>query len=277
MNFSPLILMSAPNGARRTKADHPNLPMTPAELAEEASRVADAGATLLHLHVRDDDGGHSLDPGCYRQAIEAVRATIGERMVIQITTEAVGRYGPDQQIAVVRDLRPSSVSLALRELVPSDDDADIVRGRAFFNWLCEARIAPHFILYTAEDVRRFEDFRVKGIIPQIKPFALFVLGRYVDPAEVRANDLLPFLDEHDQSCPWSTCAFGPVESAVSLTAAALGGHVRVGFENNLWCADGRLAATNADLVKQIKDGADLIGRPVATIEETRALLEETAT
>ena len=272
----PLILMSAPNGARRTKADHANLPMTPDELATEALLVADAGATLLHLHVRDDDGGHSLDPDRYRQALDAVRSSIGERMVIQITTEAVGRYQPDEQIEVVRELRPSSVSLALRELIPSDDDADIARGQAFFAWLREELIAPHYILYTAEDVRRFENFKADGIIPQQKPFALFVLGRYVDPAEVRANDLLPFLSEHDERCPWSICAFGPVESAAALTAAALGGHVRVGFENNLWCANGELAASNADLVKQIKDGADLIGRPIADIEETRALLEATA-
>ncbi len=272
----PLILMSAPNGARRTKADHPNLPMSPEELAAEAVLVADAGATLFHLHVRDDEGGHSLDPRRYRLAIDAVRDAVGERMVIQVTTEAVGRYGPDEQIEIVRDLRPSSVSLALRELIPSDDDADIARGQAFFSWLRDEGIAPHYILYAAEDVRRFEAFRADRIIPQQKPFALFVLGRYVDPAEVNASDLLPFLNEHDRSCPWSICAFGPVECAASMAAAALEGHVRVGFENNLWRSDGKIATSNAELVRQIRDGADVIGRPVADIEETRALLEETA-
>ncbi len=274
--MNPLILMSAPNGARRTKADHPGLPITPVELASEAKRVVEAGATLLHLHVRDNDGGHSLDPERYRAAIDAVRDAIGEQMAIQITTEAVGRYGPDEQIEVVKELRPLSVSLALRELVPNDEAADVERGHAFFSWLRNEGIAPHFILYDPEDVRRFESYRADGIIPQQKPFALFVLGRYVDPAEVRARDLLPFLAEHDQSCPWSICAFGSVESAASLTAAGLGGHVRVGFENNLWRADGSLAATNADLVRQIREGAALIGRPVATIGETLALLEETA-
>ncbi len=274
--MNPLILMSAPNGARRNKADHPGLPITPDELAAEAERVADAGATLLHLHVRGDDGGHSLDPERYRSAINAVRDAIGERMVIQITTEAVGRYGPDEQIEVVRELRPRSVSLALRELIPSDDAADVDKACAFFFWLRDEAIAPHFILYTADDVRRFEAFRANGIIPQQKPFALFVLGRYVDPAEVRTTDLLPFLSEHDRSCPWSVCAFGSIENATSLTAAGLGGHVRVGFENNLWRADGSLAATNADLVMQIKEGAALIGRTIASVEQTRAMLEETA-
>ncbi|MGI9504535.1 MAG: 3-keto-5-aminohexanoate cleavage protein [Geminicoccaceae bacterium] len=273
---APLVLMSAPNGARRTRSDHPNLPMTPDEIAADAKRVADAGATLLHLHVRDDSGGHSLDAERYRLAIEAVRAVVGERMVIQITTEAVGIYGPVAQMDVVRALRPEAVSLAIRELIPSDDPSEIEAGAAFFAWLREQRIAPHFILYSPEDVRRFNAYRAGGIIPQRSPFALFVLGRYVEPTEVRANDLLPFLAEHDMANPWSVCAFGRVESAAALIAAALGGHVRVGFENNLWRADGTLADGNADLVDQVASGARLMGRTPATIDQTRALIAQTA-
>lgn len=273
--MTPLVVMSAPNGARRTKADHPRLPITPEELAAEAVRVADTGATLLHLHVRDEDGRHSLDPGRYRLAIDAVKAAIGDRMVIQITTEAVGRYDPAAQMEVVRELEPRSVSLALRELIPSDSEADIAAGAEFFTWLRARRIAPHFILYTPEDVGRFEAFRTRGIIPQQKPFALFVLGRYVEPTEVRANDLLPFLAEHDQGSPWSICAFGPVESAAAMTSTALDGHVRVGFENNLWRADGVLAHSNADLVAQAVTGARLIGRKVADVDDTQALIDET--
>jgi 3-keto-5-aminohexanoate cleavage enzyme len=88
----PLVVAVAPNGARRTKVDHPLLPLTPAEIAREAELCAAAGASVLHLHVRAADGRHTLDPDLYRSAVEAVRRTIGDRMVIQITTEAVGRY-----------------------------------------------------------------------------------------------------------------------------------------------------------------------------------------
>ena len=274
--MSPLVLMSAPNGARRTRADHPKLPINPEELAEEAVAIADAGATLLHLHVRDDEGRHSLEPDLYRQAISAIRAAVGERLIIQITTEAVGRYEPAEQIELVKTLRPASVSLALRELVPSDSKADVEAARSFFTWLRDESIAPHYILYSAEDVRRYEAFRAEGVIPQTSPFALFVLGRYVEPAEVRVDHLLPFLDAHDQTCPWSTCAFGQVETAVSLAAASLGGHVRAGFENNLWHGDGSLASDNADLIRRIRQGADLIGRPIADIAETRAFIQKTA-
>lgn len=269
--------MVAPNGARRTKADHPALPLTPAELAREAAACREAGATLLHLHVRDGQGRHSLDPEPYRAAIAAVRREVGDGMVVQVTTEAVGMYAPEQQMATVRALRPEAVSLALRELIP--DPAEPGPAAEFLRWLRRERIAPHFILYTPEEVAAFQDLRRRGVIPQARPFALFVLGRYVDPVEVRPRDLLPFLAVHGDgdAAPWSVCAFGPAEAACALAAAALGGHVRVGFENNLHLSDGRLAPNNAALADQIRRGADLLGRPLATIDQTRALLAETAT
>lgn len=89
--MTPLVLTVAPNGARRGKADHPNLPLTPEEIAREAARCCEAGATMLHLHVRTQDGRHTIDPALYREATLAIRRTVGERMVVQIATEAVGR------------------------------------------------------------------------------------------------------------------------------------------------------------------------------------------
>jgi 3-keto-5-aminohexanoate cleavage enzyme len=270
----PLVVMVAPNGARRTKADHAKLPITPAEIAAEAARCAEAGASILHLHVRADDGGHTLDPDRYRAAIDAVRRELGERMVIQITTEAVGRYGPAEQMAVVRALFPEAVSLALAELIP--DDGAINEAAAFLAWLRHERIAPQYILYTPDEMMRFHVLRGRGVIPQRRPFALFVLGRYGVEAEVEPHDLLPFLAVHDLDCPWAVCAFGRREAACVLTAAGLGGHARIGFENNLWRADGRLAASNAELVEPIAAGAPLLGRKVADIVTTRAFLAATA-
>jgi uncharacterized protein (DUF849 family) len=269
--------MVAPNGVRRTKADHPQLPLTPAEIAREAELCCAAGATILHLHVRGSEGRHSLDPKLYRAAIEAVRQALGDRVAIQVTTEAGNRYGPTDQIAVVRQLRPEAVSLALPELIP--DDAAAGEAAAFLSWLKREHIAPQYILYTPNDVARFHALHRRGVIPQRRPFALFVLGRYVRPTaptELRPRDLLPYLKAHDADCPWAVCAFGPRESACVVTAAGLGGHVRVGFENNLWLVDGRVAASNADLVEQVAVGARLLGRPLADIATTRAFLAETA-
>ncbi len=272
--MTPLIVTVAPNGARRTKADHARLPVTPAEIAREAELCCAAGATVLHLHVRNGEGRHSLDPVHYRAAIAAVRSALGERMVVQVTTAAAGRYGPTDQMTVVRQLHPEAVSLALTELIP--DDAAAGEAAAFLSWLRREQIAPQYILYTPNDVARFHGLHRRGVIPQRRPFALFVLGTYADPTELRPRDVLPYLKAHDADCPWAIAAVGPSESACALTAAGLGGHAQVGFENNLWLVDGRLAASNVELVEPIAAGARLLGRDLADITTTRAFLAETA-
>ncbi len=256
-----LVVGVAPNGARRTKSDHPVLPMTPGELARSAAACADAGASFVHLHVRDAEGRHSLDADAYKAAIAAIRrARRADEIAIQVTTESGGRYEPAQQMALVRELQPESVSLAVRELLPSSE-AEKSAG-AFFAELCERKIAAQYILYSPEEVSRFEDLRARGVVPGELTWALFVLGSYGgDDAE--PGDLLPFLEAKKSDYPWAVCAFGPREAACALTAAALGGHVRVGFENNLQNARGERAKDNAELVAQMRDGAALLGRPLA--------------
>jgi uncharacterized protein (DUF849 family) len=241
-----VMVMVAPNGARRGKVDHPAIPLTPAELALDVAASAAAGAAAVHLHVRDAAGGHSLDPGLYREAVAAVRAACPD-IVIQITTEAVGRYAPAEQMATVRALRPGAVSLALRELIP-DTAAEAPAGD-FLAWMQEAGVAPQVILYAPDEVTRCRELIARGVIPFAAPFLLFVLGRYAADQQSAPEDLDPFVDAlGDFPAPWAVCAFGRREAACAVAAARLGGHVRVGFENNLHLPDGTLAPGNAAIV-----------------------------
>lgn len=254
----PCRIMVAPNGAQRTRDDHPRLPMTPFEVAADARECLEAGATAIHLHARDADGRHSLDPAIYRRYLDAVREAVGEAMMIQMTTEAVGRYAPQEQMEAVRGLRPEAVSLALRELVPNEA-AEAEAGR-FFRWLEETGIAPQFILYDVDDVRRFHFLRDTEIIPGA-PEVLFVLGRYLGPGEaVEPRALLTYLRAHDEACPWTVCAFGREETACLALAVCLGGHVRVGFENSLYLGSGAAAPDNAAKVREVAKVLDLVGR-----------------
>jgi len=127
---SPALIMVAPNGARRSKADHPHIPLDVQETARVAVECFEAGATAIHAHVRDVAGQHILDAGLYRTLIEAVRRQAGPDLVLQVTTEAVGRYTPRQQMALVEDLRPEAVSIALREMMP-DDSHEIIASRFY--------------------------------------------------------------------------------------------------------------------------------------------------
>ncbi len=265
---APLLIAVAPNGARKTKQDHPTLPISPNELAETAEAALDAGAAMIHLHVRDAEERHSLDVDRYRDAIAAVRQAVGPDMIIQVTSEAAGVFGREEQMAMVRGLTPQAVSLAVREIVP--DEAAEAEGAAFLTWMAQEQIRPQYILYSAEDVTRLFELRRRGIVPDERPFLLFVLGRYTAGQRSQPADLLPFLAAAEgQPCDWAICAFGPLEGASALTAAALGGHVRVGFENNLYLADGSVAPDNAALVRQVAEGAPAMGRRAMTPAEAR--------
>lgn len=268
-NWLPVIIAVAPNGAYKTKRDHPRLPETAAEIARTAAECADAGAAMLHLHVRDAAGQHSLDPDAYRRAIEAVRERVGHRLLLQITSEAGGIYSPGQQWESLRDLQPDSVSLALRELAP--DGAHESAARDGIRDLTGRGVVPQFILYEPSELGRYRELQARAVIPEMDFPLLFVLGRYTTGQRSQPADLLPWLAEFHGREPWMVCAFGRQENACVLAAATFGGHIRVGFENNLLLKDGAIAAANADLVAQARAGADAIGRPVADAETARAV------
>lgn len=270
----PVIVMAAPNGARRTKADHPAIPLGAEEIGREAARCRDAGAAMIHLHVRDPAGRHSLDVGLYRDALAAVRREAGPDLIAQVTTEAVGIYTPAEQRAAVRALRPEAFSVALRELfVSSDEEAE---GAAFLAGEARAGTLVQHILYDADDVARFKALSARGLIPEARASALFVLGRYSAGQRSDPSDLLPFLSTWSEGgtpgARWGICAFGPRERACVTVAALLGGDVRVGFENNLHRPDGTVAADNAEQVEGFCAAARGLGLEVAEPEAARALL-----
>jgi uncharacterized protein (DUF849 family) len=275
VDWTPMILAVAPNGARKTQADHPAVPISPAELAATAAAAQAAGASMIHLHVRDGAQKHSLDVGAYREATAAVREAVGEGMVIQVTSEAVGIYNANQQRAMVRALEPEAVSLAIRELIPDESEEDA--SREFLAWLTGAGILPQYILYAPEDVARFGRLQAEGVVPPGPAFLLFVLGRYTPGQRSVPNDLLPYLSEiaawpEAAKLPWAICAFGPKETACVTAAATLGGHARVGFENNLYLPSGALARDNAELVAAGAGAAAAIGRPLADAATARRIM-----
>ncbi len=268
---TPFLIAAAPNGARKTKTDLPNIPITPAEVACEAVACQKAGAAMMHLHVRDDDQKHSLDAGRYREMLTEVRNAVGPDMLLQVTTEAVGIYDADAQMAMVRALVPDAVSIAIREIAPPNADLDQVR--AFCEFMREAGILPQFILYAPEDVARFNQLVEAGILPGEKFPVLFVLGRYTVGQMSNPVELLPFIGSSPYVSEWMLCAFGAFENACILTGAGLGGHGRIGFENNHLKVDGSLAQGNADLIAQARDGARLMGRKIATGEQANQIMQ----
>lgn len=248
----------APNGGRRTKLDHGEIPLNATELARTAAACVEAGAAMIHTHVRRPDGSHLLDADAYREAIAAMRAEVGDRIVVQITTESLGVYAPREQIAVLKAVRPEAASLALRELAP-DEAAEPEFFRAL-DWMKREGVMPQIIVYEASEAVRLAAMAQRGDLPWRDIPVLYVLGRYIASQTSMPGDLLPFLASGmPRFGVWSVCAFGRHEAQCVTAAALMGGHVRVGFENNLLLPDGRQAGSNAELVGTVASALRALG------------------
>lgn len=280
--MSQLIISVAPNGARKTKKDHPNIPIAPLELAKEAKACASAGAALFHLHVRDEEDGHSLDVGRYQAALAAIKNEIGDDLILQVTTESCGIYTPEQQIAMVKALEPEAISVAIRELIP--DSSYIQQGKEFLAWVYEKKIIPQFILYSPEEIKYFSELRAQGVIPPGNKYFLFVLGKKHGPdvqsSYATPSDVAVYVQAKEQYLEvddiWGICAFGAFENACMLEALRLGGHARIGFENNLVLEDGNKAENNAALVTQLRSSlaqSQASGRQASNSHDARQLLK----
>ena len=269
-NFSPLMIAVAPNGARKTQVDHPALPLSPPEIATTATNCLNAGACMIHLHVRDENYNHSLDPERYKKAIAAIRSKVGENLIVQITTEAVGIYKPEEQVEVVKAVRPEAASIALRELCPNQKYEK--QAGLFFEWMYKNGVSPQYILYDKNDIRRFNHYRQTGLIPGDNVSILLVLGRYSLDQQSDPNNLYPLLEDIDPNHKWWLCAFGKTESKCMNEAIKLNGHCRVGFENNTILPNGDTAVSNHQLVQEVAKQARALNRPIADADNARELM-----
>ena len=233
-------LMVAPNGARRGRGDHPALPVTPQQTAEAAAACFAAGAQELHLHVRDDEGRHSLDAGRYGEALAAVQEGV-PGMAVQITTESAGIYDVAAQLACLEALRPAAASVSVREMAQDPGLAACAYA------VCqEAGTRVQHILYGPSCIAQLRRWYRDGVIPESMRDAIFVLGKYSPPVLARPEGLAVFRDATaDLRLNWAVCAFGRYEQACLLAAVAAGGDARIGFENNIETPEGGLLADNA--------------------------------
>ena len=263
------IVMVAPTGARKTRRDHGALPITIEDTITEAAACQAAGASVLHAHVRGPAEEHVLDAGLYRELIAEMTSRVPE-MLVQITSEAVGRYSPREQIECLQAVRPRMASMCLREITA--DFSDSGPAREFFHWCVDAEVHVQHILFSAAELGHFFDYREQGVIPDTQRCLMFVLGRYNENLQSDPAELDPFLAFELDDFDWFTCAFGQREQDCVMRAIAAGGHARVGFENNLYLPDGELAAGTAALVYSLVESMRAQDRVPMTCEQARQAL-----
>lgn len=249
-------IMVAPNGARRKTSDHAATPVTIDDTVQTAISCAAAGAGGIHAHLRDAAENHLLDAGMYRD-LQAEIASALPGFYVQITTEAVGIYNPQEQRQVVYEAKPHAASVSVREMLRDGETADVKR---FYHAMAEEGVAIQHILYSDDDMRLLARLVDTGIVPRNQLTVLFVLGRYSKDLQSSPDDLAPFMDvmpvlaNSSGVIPdWACCAFGAQETACLQEAVRLGGKARIGFENNVLQPDGTVAPDNAARIKVLAD------------------------
>ena len=240
--------MVAPNGARPLKKDHPEVPITIPEIVKTGKSCFESGAGAIHYHIRDKQGEHILDPGLCKEALSELNKIV-PKMHLQITTEAVGRYSPNQMRKLAYDVTPPGISIGIREMIPtrklSTQDID------FYQTLEASGTKVQHICYEPEDVDLLSALLKESKLPKSGTWCMFVIGHYSGKLSVPENisKFISKLKKNNIDADWAVCAFGKEETTCLETAIKLGGKIRVGFENSLLMPDGTIAPDNETKVK----------------------------
>lgn len=266
-----LIITVAVTGSVPTKQQSPHLPITPDEIADTARRCRDAGASIIHVHARDQNGKPTLDPDVFAAIAGAIRAQCPD-LIIQISTG--GRAGADPQMraAAVRRLKPEMASLTTGSV--NFPDRVYENSNETIEFLArvqkEAGTKPEMEIFDTGMIETAIALADKGLADRPLHFD-FVLGLPGGTQSARPKQLLHLVESIPRDSTWTVAGIGRHQLPMGVLGILLGGHVRVGLEDNLYYAKGVLAS-NEMLVERIVHIATELGREIASPNEARAIL-----
>ena len=266
--MDPLIITCAPVGAEIRPDQTPHLPYTPQLLGETARAVREAGASILHVHCRNDDGTNTHSVERFGHAYRAIRAQ--SDLIVQFSTGGAIGMTPEERGAVL-ELRPEMATLTCGSVNFGDDIFEnsfpIMRG--LLKKMNEFGVHPELEIFDKghlANARRLAKERLL-LFPQHVDFVLGVPGGL----EATVQNLCDLVDDLPEGCTWSVAGIGKRQLPMAMAAIAMGGHVRVGLEDNLYYSRGRLAR-NEELVARVARIATEAGRTIATPDRARKVL-----
>jgi 3-keto-5-aminohexanoate cleavage enzyme len=266
--MNPLIITCAPVGAEVRPDQTPYLPYTPQRLGETASAIREAGASIIHVHCRNDDGSNTHSIQRFGEAYAAIRAQ--SDLIVQFSTGGAIGMTPEERSSVL-ELRPEMATLTCGSVNFGDDIFEnsfpIMRG--ILKKMNEFGVRPELEIFDKGHISNARRLAREGLLslPQHVDLVLGVPGAL----EATLRNLADLVDDLPAGCTWSVAGIGRHQLPMAMTAIAMGGHVRVGLEDNLYYSRGRLAR-NEELVARVARIASEAGRPVATPEQARKLL-----
>lgn len=274
MSQTPVIITAALVGAEVTREHTPYLPITPEEIAEEAKRCRDAGAAMVHLHVREPDGTPSQSAELFERTILLIRE-LAPDLICQVSTGgAVGMSAEEraQPLSLQGAAKPEMATLTTGTVNFGDDvfwnPRPLVREMA--RRIREAGIVPEIEVFDAGMIDEAYALEREGLLSFPAHFD-FVLG--VPGALGASEAVVDFLRSRlPEGSTWSVAGIGRHELPLAEIAIARGGNVRVGLEDNLYVAKGVLAKGSYELVARVAELAQKAGRPVALPDQAREIL-----
>jgi 3-keto-5-aminohexanoate cleavage enzyme len=266
--MQPLIITCAPVGAEVTLEQTPHLPYTPAKLAETARAIRAAGASIVHVHCRNDDGSNTHDVLRFKEAYDAVRRA--SDLIVQFSTGGAIGMTPEERASVLQ-LRPEMATLTCGTVNFGDaifeNSFPIMRG--ILAKMRQHGVRPELEVFDKGHLANARVLAKEGLLtfPQHVDFVLGVPGAL----EATVQNLCDLVEDLPPGCTWSVAGIGRAQTAMATAAIAMGGHVRIGLEDNLYYSKGRLAS-NEELVARVARIAAEAGRPVASPAEAREIL-----
>ena len=264
-----LIITAALTGAEVTREQQPALPITPEEVAQAAWECAQAGASIVHVHARRTDGSSTQDAGAYRAIIDAVRARCD--VIVQVSTGGAVGMSAEERLAPVT-LAPEMATLSMGS-VNFGGDVFLNTPPDMAQYLAVMRrhgVVPEFEIFDAGMLATLARWVKKGLVapPGHVDFVLGVPGAMPGTPEA----LMYLRSQLPTGFSWTVAGIGAAQLPLAIMGIALGGHVRVGFEDNIHLKRGVLATSNAQFVERIAAISRAANRPVATPDEARTLL-----
>jgi 3-keto-5-aminohexanoate cleavage enzyme len=269
----PCIICVAITGSLPTKANNPAVPITIAEQVESTQEAFEAGASIAHCHVRDDEGKPTSDPERYGRLKEGLEKHC-PGLIIQLSTG--GRSGAGQARGAMLSLRPDMASLA----VGSNNFPTRVYENApdLVDWLAAEMVAhgvkPEIEAFDLSHILKAHEMWKRGQIVD-RPYVQFVMG--VKNAMPVDRDVFDYYIHtvkrlFGEDAPWCAAGIGSNQIVLNEWAIAAGGHARTGLEDNVRLDRERLAPSNAALVERAAALCQKYGRPVATWQQARSIL-----
>ncbi len=265
-----LIITAAICGAEVTRAQTPYIPLTPEEIANEAFLSYKAGASIVHLHVRDEDGKPTQDVNVFKKVIGLIREKAPD-LIIQVSTGgAVGMSAEERLQSIYSGTEMASLDTGTTNFGDDIFVNDMPLIRHFASKMAEVNVMPEFECFELGHISNALRVVKEGIINGHLHFD-FVLGvPGACPADVR--NLVRMADSIPSDATWTVAGIGKHEFEMAAIAIAIGGNVRVGLEDNIYISKGVLAKSNAELVENVVKIAKSIGREIATPDEARRIL-----